>query len=85
MTTDDFRGAYKEFLNSEVGRDFLNKLIVHETDLKLTAFRSTDPNVVHGCVSEERGVYWVRTLLDDLSKPSTPARAAEHSRGPKSS
>lgn len=82
MSNPDLAGAYKEFLNSEVGKDFLNQLIVHETELTIASYRATDKDVKCGCVDEGRGVYWVRTLLKDLS---TPARAAEHSRGPKSS
>lgn len=81
---DDLRGAYNQFLKSPAGADFLSKLAAYEMTLQSQAYQESDHQKKAQSIDRAFGVYWVRTLLADLSKPkSTVARPSEHSRGPK--
>lgn len=67
---DDLRGNYKQFLTSETGRDFLTRVIAYETQLQSENYRDDIPNDKKlANMSKMSGLYWVRTLLEDLSKP----------------
>lgn len=81
---DDLRGAYNQFVRSEAGKDFLLKLVAYETSLQGQAYNEVEHQKKAQHIDKAAGIYWVRTLLDDLSKPkSTAVKPPEHSRGPK--
>lgn len=83
-TKDDLRGAYNQFLKSPVGADFLGKLMAYELSLLGQAYKESEHQKKAQAIDKASGIYWVRTQLEDLSKPkSTVARPSEHSRGPK--
>lgn len=73
---DDLRGTYNQFVKSPAGRDFLTRIIAYETQLQTDNYRPTATNAQKATnVDKMAGLYWVRTLLDDLSKPkSMPAK-----------
>lgn len=66
---DDLRGAYKTFLNSNIGKDFLTKLLAYEGTLTMEAINHDEPTIQAKKLNKASGIYWVRTLLEDLSKP----------------
>lgn len=83
-TKDDLRGAYNAFLKSPTGADFLGKLVAYELSLQGQAYQESEHQKKAQAIDKASGIYWVRTLLDDLSKPkSTAVKPSEHSRGPK--
>lgn len=71
LPKDDLRGAYKQFIESPVGRDFLTRIVAYETQLQTENYA---PNTVRGKklsnIDKMSGLYWVRSQLDDLSKPA---------------
>lgn len=81
---DDLRGDYKRFIESNAGRDFLSKIIAYETQLQTENYRDTTPTDKKLTNTDRlSGLYWVRTLLADLSKPkSTPTKGGPHSSRP---
>lgn len=79
---DDLRGAYNAFIRSPAGKDFLMRIIAYETQLQVENYRvdtTTEKKVSN--VDKMYGLYWVRTQLEDLSKPkpTPPVRASKHS------
>lgn len=74
---DELRGAYKQFLLSPVGKDLLSKMLAYEMSLNMESIRHDEPHLQAKSINKASGIYWVRSLLDDLSKPkvtkSTPA------------
>lgn len=67
---DSLRGAaYKEFLTSPVGQDFLIRLVAIETTYQVNAFQATNHCEKATYTDKQAAFYQVRTLLDDLSKP----------------
>lgn len=76
---DDLRGAYNQFIKSPVGRDFLTRIIAYETQLQTQNYApdtTTEQKLTN--INRMSGLYWVRTQLDDLSKPKpTPAKRAK--------
>lgn len=81
---DDFRGDYARFLKSNAGRDFLTRIIAYETQLQIENYRNTTTSERKLTNTDTMaGLYWVRDLLSDLSKPkSTPAKAGTRSTRP---
>lgn len=80
---DDLRGRYASFLKSEIGKDFLTRIIAYETQLMTENYTvGTTQDKKLSNVDKLSGLYWVRTLLSDLSKPKpTPAVRGKHSPG----
>lgn len=70
MPKDELRGAYNEFLLSPLGKDFLTRIVAYEAQLQAEAFlgNSTAEKKLSN-VDKLSALYWVRTQLDDLSKP----------------
>lgn len=67
---DELRSAYKQFLASPTGKDFLTRIVAYETDLQLQLYRPGATNEQKTTnIDRMSGLYWVRALLDDLSKP----------------
>lgn len=79
---DDLRGAYKTFLNSNVGRDFLTKLLAYEGSLTMEAINHDEPTIQAKKLNKASGIYWVRTLLEDLSKPKSAVGQKRTQSGP---
>lgn len=81
---DDLRGAYNQFVKSPAGADFLSKLLAYELNLQGQAYQESEHQKKAQAIDKASGIYWVRTLIADLSKPrSTVAGSSKHSRGPK--
>lgn len=72
---DDLRGAYNQFIRSEAGKDFLKRIVAYETQLEIDNYRPDTTNEKKITNTDKRSaLYWVRTQLQDLSKPKpTPA------------
>lgn len=68
---DELRGAYDQFVNSPVGKDFLTKVVAYETSLVIQAYADNNPETQAKNINKAAGIYWVRTLLQDLSTPKT--------------
>lgn len=80
---DDLRGNYKQFLTSETGRDFLTRIVAYETQLQMEIYRDSTSEKKLTNIDKMAALYWVRTLLDDLSKPKpTPASRGNLTRTP---
>lgn len=80
---DELRGQYASFLRSPLGADFIGKMLAYEGSLSIEAVNADDPYLQAKKINKASGIYWVRTLLDDLSKPkSTPAKAGTRSARP---
>lgn len=78
---DDLRGAYNQFLKSPTGADFLGKLAAYELSLQAQAYMESSHEKKAQSIDKAAGIYWVRTLLADLSKPkSTPASRSGRTR-----
>lgn len=70
---DDLRGAYNQFLKSPIGKDFLARCAEYETSLMISAYTESDHQKKAQSIDKAAGIYWVRTELENLSKPkSTP-------------
>lgn len=80
---DDLRGSYNQFLKSPTGADFIGKMLAYEGSLTMEAINHDEPHIQAKKLNKASGIYWVRTLLEDLSKPkSTPAKGATRSSRP---
>lgn len=78
---DDLRGAYNQFLKSPTGADFLGKLVAYELSLQGQAYQESEHQKKAQAIDKASGIYWVRTLLEDLSKPkSTPVPRRDSTR-----
>jgi hypothetical protein len=67
---DDLRGAYKQFLISEAGKDLLLRIVTYEAALQTENYAPGTSNEKKVSNTDKMaGLYWVRTQLDDLSKP----------------
>ena len=76
--TPEQRNALKEYIDSESGRVFLQLLVNQEIALKAEAWtRNTPTDRQVQLVNREYGIYWVRTLIQDLSTP--PKKAPKNS------
>lgn len=81
---DDLRGAYKEFIDSPVGRDLLTRIVAYETQLQTQNYAPDTPSEQKlANVNRMAGLYWVRTQLNDLSRPKpTPAVRVKRTQSP---
>lgn len=72
---DDLRSNYQQFVKSETGKDFLSRILSYEMQLQTENYRSDTPaDKKLSNMDKQTALYWVRTLLDDLSKPKpTPS------------
>lgn len=66
---DDLRGAYNQFVKSPVGKDLLTQLSAYEVQLTALAYGESEHQKKAQYIDKASGIYYVRTLLDDLSKP----------------
>ena len=60
----------KEYINTESGKKFLLKLVNYETSLLAQSFGpkvTTEEQIQK--VNRVSGIYWVRTLIQDLVTP----------------
>lgn len=69
LPVNDLRGAYNQFLKSPTGKDLLSKMVAYETALMISAYSETSHEKKAQSIDKASGIYWVRTLLEDLSKP----------------
>lgn len=81
---DELRGDYDRFLKSPAGKDLLTRIVAYETQLQTENYRDTTTTERKLTNTDKLcALYWVRTLLADLSKPkSTPAKAGKRSSRP---
>lgn len=68
---DDFRGDYKRFLNSPIGKDLLARMAEYETALMIQAYAESSHQKKAQSIDKAAGIYWVRTELQNLSSPKT--------------
>ncbi len=78
-TVDELRGAYNRFVRSDAGKDFLGKLLAYEISLTAQAMNESEHQKKAQFIDKASGIYWVRTLIDELSKPSKPVSRASSS------
>ena len=61
------RNALREYINSDSGKEFLQLLLNQEVQLKTSAWlKGTTTDEQIKLVNQEYGVYWVRSLIQDL-------------------
>lgn len=67
--TDELRGAYKALIDSPAGKDLLATMAAQELSLTVQAHNAQDHCHKASFLDEQKGIYWVRTHLADMSKP----------------
>lgn len=66
---NNLRGFYKEFLDSEVGKDFIMRLLQLEASFQAEGFKSADFESKALAMEKIGLLYQIRTMLVDLSSP----------------
>lgn len=68
LTQEDIN-ALRAYIQSEPGKKFILKLVDQEMTLLAQAYNSKASLELQGqIVNRVSGIYWVRTLIDDLTK-----------------
>lgn len=68
--TPEQRNALKAYIETDSGKAFLGLLVNQEVSLKAEAWmRETQTDRQVQLVNQEHGIYWVRTLIQDLIQP----------------
>lgn len=68
--TPEQRNALRDYINSDSGAAFIRLMLNQEVALKAEAWtRDTTTDRQVQLVNQEFGIYWVRTLIQDLITP----------------
>ena len=67
--SDALRGFYKDFVESEAGRDYIEKLVGRELSIQVQAYAAKTVEEKALAVERMRGFYEARTLLIEMSQP----------------
>lgn len=70
---EGLKGEYEHFLRSNAGIDLINRIKVTEAKYQMEGMKASSIELKGISMAKIEVAYSIRTMLDDLAKPSKPA------------